>query len=145
MDLSAVGAAFPHIVECFASCLGAVPRHVSNDPDFIEVALTNLGAKHERLLDLVEEVIADEDPFAILRLLQVCGVNMFGHGISAVPLDLARDFASSRDFVIATTFRTIHKETPGPQTTHTLPVGARDEGLKSLDKHASGCYIGAFL
>ena len=47
-----------------------VPRHANNDPEFIAASLESLGLRHDRLLDLAEAV-ADEDPFAALRLLQV--------------------------------------------------------------------------
>ncbi len=59
--------AAPQVVEGFKSCLG-VPMHFENDPDFIHAALLKMGVTHDRLLDLIEEV-ADEDPFAALRLL----------------------------------------------------------------------------
>jgi hypothetical protein len=51
----------PHVVIGFTSCLG-VPRHASNDPDIVTSSLVNIGVRHDRLLDLVEEV-AGEDPF----------------------------------------------------------------------------------
>ncbi len=57
----------PHVVTGFTSCLG-VPRHFENDPVFLHEALQKIGSTHDRLLDLTEE-IADEDPFAALRLL----------------------------------------------------------------------------
>jgi hypothetical protein len=57
----------PQVVACFKSYLG-VPRHFDNDPEFLRNALQDMGASHDRLLDLTEE-IADEDPFAALRLL----------------------------------------------------------------------------
>ena len=59
-----------HIVPCFSACLD-VPRHVVHDPEFIASSLQSLGVHHDRLLDLVESV-AGEDPFAALRLFQVC-------------------------------------------------------------------------
>ena len=73
----------PHIVPGFKSCLG-VPRHFDNDPEFLHASLQSMGEAHDRLLDLTEE-IADEDPFAALRLLQTCGIQRFGHVLSAVP------------------------------------------------------------
>ncbi len=57
----------PHIVTCFSACLG-VPRHPANDPEFIVASLESLGVRHDRLLDLVD-VVANENPFAALRLL----------------------------------------------------------------------------
>ena len=73
----------PHVVEGFRTCLG-VPRHSDNDPEFLRNALHAMGENHDRLLDLTEE-IADEDPFAALRLLQTCGIQRFGHVLSADP------------------------------------------------------------
>ena len=73
----------PQIVEGFTSCLG-VPRHFSNDPVFLHNAMQKMGGAHDRLLDLTEE-IADEDPFAALRLLETCGISKFRHVFSAVP------------------------------------------------------------
>ena len=61
-----------HVVLGFSSCLG-VPRHVLYDPEFITAFMVNIGVCHGRLLDLVEDM-ADEDYFAALRLLQMCGV-----------------------------------------------------------------------
>ena len=97
----------PHVVAGFKSCLG-VPRHFENDPAFIHEALQNIGHTHDRLLDLTEE-IADEDPFAALRLLQTCGINRFGHVLSAVPPPLVAAFARERDEAVATTFATIQQ------------------------------------
>jgi hypothetical protein len=82
LDVQAEG--LPLIVPGFNDCLG-VPHHVTNDPEFIAESLHNLEARHDRPLDLVEDV-ADEDPLAALRLLiQVCGVQPFGHIINGVP------------------------------------------------------------
>jgi len=71
------------IVPGFKACLG-VPRHPSNCDAFIKDALLPLAQRHDNLLDLVNKVF-DEDPFATLRLLQVCGVNKFGHVLSTDP------------------------------------------------------------
>ena len=95
----------PQVVAGFQSCLG-VPRHFSNDPIFLSDAMQKMGGAHDRLLDLTEE-IADEDPFAALRLLQTCAISKFGHVLSAVPPDLAKDFARDRDEAIASMFATI--------------------------------------
>jgi hypothetical protein len=46
----------PSLVTGFTSCLG-VPRHPTNDPDFISESLRTLGQRHDRLLDLVEDVL----------------------------------------------------------------------------------------
>ena len=95
----------PQVVEGFSSCLG-VPRHSSNNPEFLRNAMKKMGAAHDMLLDLTEE-IADEDPFVALRLLQTFGISKFGHVFNAVPPSLAIDFARERDEAIAATFATI--------------------------------------
>ena len=74
----------PHVVLGYKTCLG-VPRRSCNDQAFNTATLQDLGLKHDRLLDHVEE-ISDEDPFATLKLLQVCGVSRFGHVLSVAPL-----------------------------------------------------------
>ena len=112
---------------------------------FITDAMTKLGVKLNRLLDLAEE-FSDDDPFAALRLLQMCGVFRFGHDLSGVPPQTrAREFARDMNEAIATTFATIQKEAPSPRSTHTMPVEARGPGLTSLGRHASGNYIGVFF
>jgi hypothetical protein len=133
----------PQVVTGFGSCLG-VPRHPTNDPTFIHSSLQKMGEAHDRLLDLVEEV-SDEDPFAALRLLQMCGVQKFGHVLSAVPPDQVREFAAARDEAIAATFSTIQQSPAPDHSTHTLPVGAGGAGLPSLAAHADGSYVGAFF
>ena len=65
MDNPAIPA--PQVVVGFKSCLG-VPRHFSNDPEFVHDAMRKMGGAHDRLLDLTEE-IEDVDPFVALRLL----------------------------------------------------------------------------
>jgi len=104
-QLEAYGAGLPHVVPGFSCCLG-VPHHASNDYVFITSALTNIDVHHDRLLDLVEDIV-DEDPFVALRLLQVCGVNRFGHLTSAVPPPLIQDFAAARDDAVNSTFAAI--------------------------------------
>ena len=125
----------PQVVAGFQSCLG-VPRHFSNDPFFMDDAMKKMGGAQERLLDLTEE-IADEDPFAALRLLQTCAISKFGHVLSAVPPDLAKEFAEDRDAAIAATFATIQQAPTPDSSTHTLPVGAGGAGLTSLEVHAA--------
>ena len=66
-----------------------------------------MGANHDRLLDLTEEVV-DEDPFAALRLLQTCCISRCGPVLSAAPPPLAQAFSRDRDEAIAATFATIH-------------------------------------
>jgi hypothetical protein len=89
----------PQVVPGLKACLG-VPRHFANDQAFITDVLQDMGANHDCLLDLVEE-ISDEDPLASLRLLQVCGVSWFGHVLSAVPHSLVVDFARGKDEAVA--------------------------------------------
>jgi len=96
----------PQVVEGFKSCLG-VPRHFGNGLVFLQDSMQKMGIAHDKPLDLTEE-ITDEDPFAALRLLQTCGISMFGHVLAAPPpLPLAQAFAKERDEAIATTFATI--------------------------------------
>jgi hypothetical protein len=57
------------------------------------------AARHDRLL-LLAKYIAEEAPLTALRLLHVCGVNKFGHGISAVPPAIIRLFAEARDATV---------------------------------------------
>ena len=87
------------------------------------------------LVDLFEE-ISIEDPFASLRLLQVCGVNRFGHIISAVPPPLVDQFATARDEAVASIFAVIQQAHPPETSTHSLPVGAGGASITSLAKHA---------
>jgi hypothetical protein len=78
------------VVQGFNACLG-VPRHPTNDGDFIMSALDLVVSRHDSLLDLISDV-AEEDPCAALGLLQICGVNKFGHIISAVPPEMFAGF-----------------------------------------------------
>ena len=78
------GVAAPHVVSGFSSCL-VVPRRFSNDNVFITEALHDFGVKQDRIMDLAEEISEEDDPFAALRLLHVCGVTRFGHVLNAVP------------------------------------------------------------
>jgi hypothetical protein len=103
-----------------------------------------MGIAHDKLLDLTEE-IADEAPFAALRLLQTCGISRFGHVLSAVPPPLAQAFAKERDEAIAATFATTQQTPTADSSTHTLRVGAEGVGLTSPEAHASGGYLGAFF
>ncbi len=77
------GLPLPEVVSGFKACLG-VPRHPANCGRFITEALLPLAKRHDSLLDLVADIL-EEDPFAALRLMEVFGVNMFGHVLSAVP------------------------------------------------------------
>jgi hypothetical protein len=102
-----------------------------------------MGAAHDRLLDMTKEVV-DEDTFAALRLLQTCGISMFGHVLNAVPSPLAQPFARERDEAITTPFAPIEQSPPGEDSTHTVPIGAGGAGLTLLEAHAWGGYLGAF-
>ena len=64
------------------------------------------AARHDRLLDLVRE-IAEDAPLTALRLLQVCGVNRFGHVSSTVPPLIIRPFAEARDAAVVSCFEAI--------------------------------------
>jgi hypothetical protein len=128
------------VVIGFSSCLG-VPRHASSDPTFTTSALANIGLSNDRLLDLVEYV-GEEDPFVALRLLQVCGVQRFGHIISIVPPPW---FATSHDETVVASFASIQQEPPRMDSNHSLPVGADGAGVASLVRHAFGSFLGAFL
>ena len=114
-------ACIPSVVPSFSACLG-VPRNPLKDPEFISNSLALLGGRHDRLLALMEEV-AIKDPFASLRLLQVCGENRFGHIISAVPPPLVLQFATARDEAVASTFATIQQAKPPEFSTHSHFVG----------------------
>ncbi len=67
--------------------------------NFIAKAMRKLAARHDRIL-LMAKDIAEEAPLTTLRLLQVCGGNMFGHVIFAVPPAIIRLFAEERDTTV---------------------------------------------
>jgi len=92
------GRPLPEVVNGFKACLD-VPMHSSKCSRFITKALQSLAKRHDSLLDLVADV-SKEDPFAALRLLQVCGVNRFGHVLSAVPPDVAAPLCEDRDAAV---------------------------------------------
>jgi len=121
------------VVIDFKACLG-VPMHSSNCNRFITEALQPLAKRHDSLLDLVADV-SEEDPFAALRLLQVCGVNKFGHVLSAILPDVAVAFCEDRGAAIATALGAIQGVPVDLcMSTHTLPVVAGGAGLSSLQK-----------
>ncbi len=141
---AAFGCPLPDIVPSFKACLG-VPRHPSNCDSFIKAALSPLAQRHDDLLDLVE-VVSEEDPFAALRLLQVCAVNMCGHVLSAVPPENTATFCEERDVAVAVTLGVIHGTPVDPgQSTHTLPVVGGGVGLPSLPALAASSCLGAFF
>ena len=89
--------------------------------------------------------MAGKDPFATLRLLQVCNVQRFGHIISAVPPHLVLDFAISHDEAVTTAFVAIQQEPQLHDSTYSLPMGAGGAALASFARHASGSYLDLFF
>jgi len=55
------------------------------------------------------------------------------------------DFVRDRDEAVATTLAAIEQDSPPDESTHTLPIGAGGARLTSLERHASGSYMGAFI
>ncbi len=51
--------------------------------------------------------IAEEAPLTALRLLQVSGVNIFGHVISTAPPTVIKEFAEDRDAAMVRCFEAI--------------------------------------
>jgi hypothetical protein len=74
--------------------------------DFITRSMDKSVARHDILLRLMENV-AEYNPFADLRLLQVCGVNSFGRVISSVPSDIIHPFTIARDAAVISCFEAI--------------------------------------
>ena len=139
------GRPIPDVVTGCKACMG-VPKHPSSCYAFITTALQPLARRHDTLLDLVAYV-SDEDPFASLRLLQVCGVNRFGHVLNIVPPDIITTaFCEERDAAIATALGAIHGiPVDITHSSHTLPVVAGGVGLPSLRTSAAASYLGAFF
>jgi len=54
------GVAAPHVVQGFAACMW-VPGHFSYDLVFVSGILQDIGVKHDRCVDLSEEM-SDENP-----------------------------------------------------------------------------------
>jgi hypothetical protein len=80
----------PDVIHGFKTCLG-VPRHPTNEDTFIATALEPIARRHDNLLEFIADV-SDEDPFAALKLVHVCGVYRFGHTLSAVPPGTSVEF-----------------------------------------------------
>ena len=113
------GMPLPDVVTGFKAYLG-VPRHPTNDPSFIDDVLGPMNSR----LDLVA-FVSDEDPFGALRLLHVCGVNRFGHVLSAVPPGVTTTFCGQRDAAVSSALSAIQGfPVDRTQSTHTLPVAA---------------------
>ena len=111
------------IVHGFKACMW-VPRHPANDVELILEALQQVANRHDNLLELFGDV-SEEDPFAALRLIQVCAVNRFGHILSAVPPEAASLFAEQRDLAITNALAVVQGFPIDPATTtHDLPVVA---------------------
>ena len=105
-----------------------VPRHPANDGDLILEALRQFAIHHDNLLELAGDV-SEEDPFAALRLLKICGVNRFGHILSAVPPESGSLFAEQRDLDITNASAAVQGFlVDTATTTHDLPVVAGGGG-----------------
>ena len=109
--------------------------------DFIAKAMRKHVARHDRLLLMVKD-IAEEAPLTALGLLQVCGVNKFGHVISAVPPAIIRLFAVARDAAVAHCMEAVQEYEVTEKSTHALPVGAGGASLHSLMQHGDGSHLG---
>jgi hypothetical protein len=70
--------------------------HPTSDDEFILEALEFVAMRHDSLLELVANGF-DEDPLAALHFLQICGMNRFGHILSAVPPESSAIFRAQRD------------------------------------------------
>ena len=144
LPLHNYGRPLPAIVPGFKACLG-VPRHPSNCDAFIKDALLPLAQRHDNLIDLGNGV-SDEDPYAAMRLLQVCGFKKFGHVLFANPPESTISFCERRHAEIADTLGVIYGTLVDPdQSTHALLVVAGGARLPSLLASASSSYLGAFF
>ena len=85
-----------------------------------------------------------EAPLTALRLLQLCGVNKFGHVISAVPPAIIRMFAEARDVAVVQCLEAVQQYAVTEQSTHALPVGAGGAKLHSLVRHGAGSHLGTY-
>ena len=111
--------------------------------DFISKAMKKPAARHDRLLQLVMN-IAEEALLTELRLLHVCGVNRFGHVISAVPPSIIRPFAAARDAAVVSCLESIQQHEVGPHSTHALPMGAGGASLHYLQRHGIDSHLGTY-
>ena len=101
-----------------------VPKHSTNDEDFIQEALEPVARRHDNLLELVA-IVFIEDPLAALSLLQVRGINRFGDILIAVPPESSATFYAHRDASITEAFEIIHGLLVDLEnTTHDLPIVA---------------------
>jgi hypothetical protein len=92
------------------------------------------AARHDRLLRLARD-IAEDAPLTAPRLLQVRGVNRFGHVISTTPPAIIHPFAEARDAAVVHCLETIQEHEVSYSSTHALPAGARGASLHSLVHH----------
>jgi len=99
------------------------------------------AARHDRLL-LLAKYIAEEAPLTALRLLHVCGVNKFGHGISAFSQAIIRLFAEAHDAAAVHCLEAVQEYEMTEQSTHALPVGMGGASLQSLLQHGGGSHLG---
>ena len=107
--------------------------------------MESFAKRHDNLLELITH-ISEEDPLLALRLLQVRGVNKFGHILSIVTPETSADFCAQPDAAIIATFGAIQGILVDPATsTHDLPVVAGGAGLPSLSRTAFVNYLGAFF
>ena len=98
---------------------------------------------HHRLLILVKD-IAEKPLLTALRLLQVCGVNLFVHVISSVPPAIIRLFAEARDVAVVHCLEAVQEYVMPKQPTHALPVGSGGASLHSLVQHGGGSHLGTY-
>ncbi len=136
------GRILPHLVHGLEACLG-VPRHRLMCANFIAKAMRKPAARHDRLVLLAKD-IAEEAPLTALRLLQVCGVIMFGHVFSAAPPAIIRLFAEERDIAVIRCLEEIQQHGATEQPTHALLVGAGGASLHSRVQHGAGSHLGAY-
>jgi len=137
------GRILPHLVMGLEAYLG-IPRHRRMYTDFISKAMEKHAAKHNRLLQLVRD-IAEDEPLTALRLLNVCGVNGYEHGIAAVPPTIIRKFAEARDIaVVNNCLETIQGREVRRHSTNALPVGAGGASLHSPVMHGGGSHLGTY-
>ena len=119
--------------------------HPTSKVDFILDALEPVAKRHDSLLEHLANV-SDEDPFTTLRLLQVYGINRFGHILSAASPASSTTFCEQRDVTITEALGIIQGlPVDIEDTTRDLPVVAGGAGLSSLYRTVSTSYMEAFF
>jgi len=127
----------------FKACLG-FSWHPSGDETFILDTLAHVVGRHDILRELVADVFG-EDPFADLRLMQLCWVSTVGQILSAVPPEASTAFAMERDAAISEAFGASQGLPVDTTTsTHSLPIVSGGAGFPSLFLTALASYLGAF-